>query len=576
MATIKCKMCGGNLNINEGETVAICEYCDTKQTVPTADNEKKLTLFSRANRLRAACEFDKAAGIYETIISDFPQEAEAYWGLVLCKFGIEYVDDPATGKKIPTCHRSSFESVMDDDNFDQVMENSDSVSRRVYREEAKSIENIRKGIIEVSNKEEPYDIFICYKETDENGERTLDSVIAQDIYNMLTENKYKVFFSRITLEDKLGTAYEPYIFAALNSAKVMLAIGTDYEYYNAVWVKNEWSRFLQLMSSDRKKTLIPCFKNIDAYDIPKEFKHLQAQDMGKIGAMQDLLRGIQKIIPKKEESTTVTDNPVIMDTANEKSAPLLERAFLFLEDRQWDSADEYFERVLDIEPKNAQAYTGKLLVEMNCSTIEELLNSEQVFSNSGNYAKILRFGNDALKDKLQTGLEMIIQRHNASLEAKLKAEKEEKYKHALQIYNEAKNTPQLLVAQNLFLELGDYKDSEEYANKCVNTNQLQLEYENAVSMMSSDTVHMLTAAKTILQQMNGWNDSEELINKCNIRIEQLRKKEEIELKMRMRASFEAEKKKLEKEYKTLGFFSDERRNEIEFKLYQINNKLKNL
>ena len=119
MAIIKCKMCGGDLTLIEGQSVAECEYCGSRQTVPAADNEKKLTLFARANRLRAACEFDKAAGIYETIVADFPEEAEAYWGLVLCKYGIEYVDDPATGKKIPTCHRSSFDSIMDDGNFEQ-------------------------------------------------------------------------------------------------------------------------------------------------------------------------------------------------------------------------------------------------------------------------------------------------------------------------------------------------------------------------------------------------------------------------------------------------------------------------
>ena len=105
MAVIKCKMCGGDLVIEPGATVAECEYCGSRQTVPNQDNEKKLTLFARANRLRAACEFDKAAGVYESIVAEFPQEAEAYWGLVLCKYGIEYVDDPANVSKIPTCHR---------------------------------------------------------------------------------------------------------------------------------------------------------------------------------------------------------------------------------------------------------------------------------------------------------------------------------------------------------------------------------------------------------------------------------------------------------------------------------------
>ena len=203
MAIIKCKMCGGDLLLTEGATTAECEYCGSLQTVPTADNEKKLTLFARANRLRAACEFDKAAGIYENIVADFPEEAEAYWGLVLCKYGIEYVDDPGTGKKIPTCHRSSFDSVMDDENFEQACENADMVAKKVYRDEAKQIEEIRKGILEVSSSEKPYDVFICYKETDAHGDRTVDSLVAQDIYDALTAKGYRTFFSRITLEDKL-------------------------------------------------------------------------------------------------------------------------------------------------------------------------------------------------------------------------------------------------------------------------------------------------------------------------------------------------------------------------------------
>ena len=155
MAIIKCKMCGGDLVIEQGNTVAECEYCGTMQTVPNVDDEKKVTLFARANRLRANNEFDKASGIYESIVADFPEEAEAYWGLVLCKYGIEYVDDPATAKKIPTCHRSSFDSVMEDNNFELTLEYADVVARKVYREEAKQIEEIRKGIIEVSSKEEP-------------------------------------------------------------------------------------------------------------------------------------------------------------------------------------------------------------------------------------------------------------------------------------------------------------------------------------------------------------------------------------------------------------------------------------
>ncbi len=414
MAICKCKMCGGDLNITDLENVVVCDYCGTTQTVPSADSEKKMTLFNRANRLRLNNEFDKAAGIYESIVAEFPEEAEAYWGIVLCKYGIEYVDDPATGKKIPTCHRSSFESVFEDDAFDQACENADAVARRVYREEAKQIEDIRKGILEVSSKEEPYDIFICYKETDENGDRTIDSAIAQDVYDALTEKGYRVFFSRITLEDKLGQEYEPYIFAALNSAKVMLVFGTDYEYFNAVWVKNEWSRFLQLISAGQKKVLIPCFKGIDAYDMPKEFARLQSQDMGKVGAIQDLLRGIEKLLPRS--STAAQSAPVqTVVSANPAAATvdsLLKRAFMFLEDENWQSADEYAEKVLDIDPENGEAYLAKAMAELQVSLRKDLSTKHDLEEN-GNIAKALRYGTDPLIKQLNSCFTTIKNERNA-------------------------------------------------------------------------------------------------------------------------------------------------------------------
>ena len=378
MATLKCKMCGGDLELTPDVTVAECPYCGTKQTVPNADNEKKMTLFSRANRLRFNNEFDKAAGVYETIIGEFPEEAEAYWGLVLCKYGIEYVDDPATAKKIPTCHRSSFDSVMEDENLELAMEYADAVAKRMYREEAKQIEEIRKGILEVSSKEEPYDVFICYKETDESGERTLDSVLAQDIYNELTEKGYRVFFSRITLEDKLGQEYEPYIFAALHSARVMLAVGTSYEHYDAVWVKNEWSRYLQLMAAGEKKTLIPCYKDLDVYDMPKEFAKLQAQDMGKVGAMQDLMRGVEKILGKKGERNASTANIAVdsgLAVMNAQTAALLKRGYMALEDRQFDKAAEFFEQVLNNDAECAKAYMGKVFASYKVSTVNDFIKS---------------------------------------------------------------------------------------------------------------------------------------------------------------------------------------------------------
>ena len=445
-------MCGGDLNIIEGTSTAECEFCGSVQTVPKVDDEKKNNLFARANRLRAACEFDKATGIYEAIVADFPEEAEAYWGLVLCKYGIEYVDDPATGKKIPTCHRSSFDSILEDSNLEQALENADLSAQKLYRQEAKEFERIRKGILEVSYSEKPYDIFICYKETDEKGDRTLDSVLAQDLYSTLIDKGYRVFFSRITLQGKLGEAYEPYIFAALNSAKVMLAVGTCYEYYNAVWVKNEWSRYLKICEADKSKHLIPCYKDLDPEDMPKEFNHLQGADLGKMGAMQDILFNMEKYIPLQKETTVVIQKEVANAVSNPTVESYLKRVFMFLEDGDWNSANEYCEKVLDIDPENAQAYLGKLMAELRVKNQENLKDCKDPFDSKNNYQKALRFGDSNLCSMLKDCTKRIYERIEQERIAREKRE-----------WNQAKKLLQQgakYEAYTLLKKLSGYKDAD--------------------------------------------------------------------------------------------------------------------
>ena len=517
MPMIKCKMCGGDLNLIEGSTVCECEYCGTKQTVPSADNEKKLTLFSRAGRLLRACEFDKAAGVFETIVADFPQEAEAYWGLVLCKYGIEYVDDPATGKKIPTCHRSSFDNVLDDANFEQACENTDAVARRVYRDEARQIEALRQAILQVSGKEEPYDVFISYKETDEHGERTLDSVIAQDIYKELTNEGYRVFFSRISLEDKLGTEYEPYIFAALNSAKVMLVVGTDYENFDAVWVKNEWSRFLKLIAKGEKKTLIPVFKNMDAYDMPKEFAKLAAQDMGKVGAMQDLVRGVEKIVGM-ENKQLVKETVVFNNSPSLGIAPLLKRVALLLEDSNWNRAHELCEQVLNSDPENAQAYVYELMCDMQVPVQTELCSCPQSFEENKNYQKAIRFADPGLKNELQKYTTTIQQRNEMDRKNRIYDFASENLGYGS--YQEA---------ADLFQSISGWRDADDKKTEALRKADLARKkalYDKAVDISKKEDSKSLIEAIDILSGISGLKLVDKKVEELTNLLQIVKKKEE--------------------------------------------------
>ena len=302
MATVQCKMCGGVVDISSGVTYAECPYCGSATTFPKLTDGRKESLYNRAEQLRQSNQFDKALETYEKILEIDDSDPEIYWGMVLCRYGIEYVEDPLSHERIPTCHRVQFESILDDSDYKAALQYANGYDA-AYETEANRIAEIQKGILAISSQEPPYDVFICYKETTDGGTRTKDSTVAQDIYYQLTNDGFRVFFARITLEEKLGQQYEPYIFAALNSAKVMLVIGSKKEYFEAVWVKNEWSRFLRIMKNDRSKMLIPCYKDMDAYDIPQELSRFQSQDMSKIGFLQDLLRGIKKVLESSEESS---------------------------------------------------------------------------------------------------------------------------------------------------------------------------------------------------------------------------------------------------------------------------------
>ncbi|MGC4019412.1 MAG: toll/interleukin-1 receptor domain-containing protein [Muricomes sp.] len=202
---------------------------------------------------------------------------------------------------------------------------------------------------------------MCYKETTEGGSRTKDSTFAQEIYYELTNAGYHVFFSRITLEEKLGTEYEPYIFAALNSAKVMVVVGTSAENFNAVWVKNEWSRFLSIMKNDRSRMLIPCYRDMDPYDLPDELAMLQSQDMDKIGFIQDITRGIEKVLESTAKKTTVEASPEIVLTPTLER--LIQNSDTYLKLENYSAAHEVFTRITKEYPEDYRGWWGLIVCE---------------------------------------------------------------------------------------------------------------------------------------------------------------------------------------------------------------------
>jgi len=309
LESVRCSCCGGiDITVSKNKKLGTCNHCGATVIMPR-ENEEVVSLLNTAYLQRANYDFDAAIKTYEFALDKDSNEKSAYEGLLLAKYGIEYVKDPRTGRLVPTCHRTHFNSIYEDDAYLVLNELCDDEEKEALAKKVAEIDKLQKAIVKQLEKEEDFDIFISYKATDEKGEKTEDSIIARNIYDKLTAQNYKVFFSEKTLEDRLGSDYEPIIFKAINTAKMFILVGTKKDYINSVWVKNEWTRFIDRIKTDNElsaQSFIPVFKEMSPYDMPKvNNKFVQGVDASKLGYDITVADGISKMLKPKEEKDVI-------------------------------------------------------------------------------------------------------------------------------------------------------------------------------------------------------------------------------------------------------------------------------
>ena len=308
-----CYNCGGTLQEEGGSIVCInCGTHKPKKEIPT---EEQSLLYAAYQKLRQA-NFFEAERDFDDIVRRHPYNELGYWGRLLSKFGIKFEED-YNKKSIPTCYATSIESVYDSSDYKKALEYAEPANKRVFQKHADYIERVRREWLEKASKQEPYDIFISYKDSDDklgshrasdrddrrNLNRTPDSYRMQDLYHQLKERGYRVFFSRESLPDITGDKYEPYIFNALSTAKVMLVYGSKPEYINATWVRNEWTRYLKRIQHGTKSpgSLLVAYEGFAPNDLPPALKTLQCMDAGDEGFYAKLFDKIRQILEQNPD-----------------------------------------------------------------------------------------------------------------------------------------------------------------------------------------------------------------------------------------------------------------------------------
>ena len=251
--------------------------------------------------------FDDAEDEFRDFIKHYPNHSDGYWGLVRARYGIKYEDD-VTGK-IPSCYKSSYEDFRKDSDFMKALSLAENDYIRNYiQEQGELIADICKEWREEAKKYK-YDIFISFKDKDEKlGISDADRNEMTDLYYYLRDQGYKVFFSPKSMNEYTGKYCDPYIFSALQSAKVLIVYGSKPEYFTTTWVQNEWTRFIRMIAKKEKKagSCIVVYNGFSPYELPPDLRKIQAIDASQqkrfYGEVLNSIHGILAEEKKPDEN----------------------------------------------------------------------------------------------------------------------------------------------------------------------------------------------------------------------------------------------------------------------------------
>lgn len=304
----KCETCGANVTVADDKFSAACQYCGSSYTYSAPLNAETEININRATNYRLKNYFDDAIVEYTTLLQNdnYKQNSEVYWGRLLSKYGIEYVHDTRSDIYLPTCHRTLKTPVFQDSDYTNALKYATDEMRVKYAEKAREIADIQEQILLQFEKAEAFDVFICFKSTD-NKAPTEDRFIARKVYDELIKRGINVFFSEVTLKGKLGAEYEPVIFKALMTSKIMLLICTNECFLDAPFVKNEWSRFKDRMRSDSALSIIPVFKNVNHALLPTKNQGVDLSKYPVGGYEIDIADNLEKLVGKRPDPVKVTN-----------------------------------------------------------------------------------------------------------------------------------------------------------------------------------------------------------------------------------------------------------------------------
>ena len=276
----QCPTCGGHKLIKQGDKF-VCSHCENFYYDVKANQEFYSSL-DMALTQRQVAKFDDAFEIYNTIVNKYHDYdlSDAYFGMFLCEFNVIFESD-LSGEPFPSFYGMRKTSCYSNYYYKKAVEYAnkyDSKKVKIFEQLIEKVDYARKTFMAIEKNNRPYDIFICYKKTDKNGDFTQEFEKAKHLYKYLKSLGFKVFFADETINSQPVREWEPNIYHALYTAKAMIVMCSNNDYLTSPWVQNEWKRFISIKSNDLNRApVIPvCCGGFKTSELPNTLAKYQA------------------------------------------------------------------------------------------------------------------------------------------------------------------------------------------------------------------------------------------------------------------------------------------------------------
>lgn len=446
MKKLKCLECGGEVIFCQDNLTCKCKYCGNTFILNKPLSDENFIKFQMATEYLDTFKFSDAKRLFCNILEQNEDFYECYWGAFLADYGIQFGLN-RFGEQVPTCHRANNQTVFDNHFYKKALFYADTLNKKRYIESATKIENVRKNIILNINIDKGYDVFICFKATEifDPNRRTIDYEFGNNIYEFLTKKGYKVFFSAKTLYEVKEQEFEPYIYKALSSCRVMLLLCSSIEKIESPWVKNEWGRFLDMHLGNG---VVPIcgnrMENFSPSALPSELQKYNAiifdenvlnnielkvdsffedriklNDEEKLKKLNEINRlelknENEKIIQELNEIKKAISQTNLNNSSNKGSYVdenyIIKNAYTYCKNKNFIEANNLIKNN-DISLNNPDFFVLNLLIEKKYPSFDEYfeaLKIDEEIENDENILSIIKLGLNPYRNKIENALKNFV------------------------------------------------------------------------------------------------------------------------------------------------------------------------